>query len=125
MFRLAEHTSRISGQQSIWVDGCLEQITGDDGDILLQLRTEDDRGDPYQLVFAVPGNIRPAALIRNRIVLPWTEVGSRTVSMELSDPDVTPGFHWYVPTVEVETAYGNEAVGYCHASPFFCWVNKT
>lgn len=66
--------------------------------------------------------IRRAMLIRDGECLPWVEVAATNATVELTDPDVGPGSHWYVPTVEVQTAYGDGAVGYCHASPFFVWV---
>ena len=66
--------------------------------------------------------IRRATLIRDGEVLPWTDIGERTAAFDLADSEPPPGRHWYVPTVEVETAYGEGCVGYCHASPFFVMV---
>ena len=83
---------------------------------------DDPRSSRIQLRASSAHVIRRATLIRDGFVLPWVEVGSRTVSVELTDREATPGVHWYIPTVEVETAYGNDAAGYCHASPFFVMV---
>ncbi len=66
--------------------------------------------------------IRRATLIRDGEQLPWVEVGATSATIELTDENPDPGRHWYVPTVEVETAYGDENVGYGHASPFFVIV---
>jgi len=63
-----------------------------------------------------------ATLIRDGDVLPWVTVDATSARLELIDPDASPGRHWYVPTVEVRSAYGPAAVGYCHASPFFVHV---
>jgi hypothetical protein len=63
--------------------------------------------------------IRRATLMRDGELLPWTEVGATTAAIDLVDPSPSPGCHWYVPTVEVETAYGDEHTGICHASPYF------
>ncbi len=63
--------------------------------------------------------IRRATLIRDGDVLPWTDVGAMTTTLDLVDPSPTPGSHWYVPTVEVETAYEKDHFGICHGSPYF------
>ena len=63
--------------------------------------------------------IRRATLIRDGDVLPWTDVGATTTTLDLVDPAPTPGRHWYVPTVEVETAYEKDHFGICHGSPYF------
>ncbi|MHC5055579.1 MAG: CehA/McbA family metallohydrolase domain-containing protein [Planctomycetota bacterium] len=73
--------------------------------------------------------IRRATLIRDGEALPWRDIGARAAAFDLTDPAPPPGRHWYVPTVEVETAYSDSEtdyddgkVGYCHASPFFVMV---
>jgi hypothetical protein len=63
-----------------------------------------------------------ATLIRDGEVLPWTEVGKCMDTFDLVDANPPPGRHWYVPTIEVGTAYGEGDVGYCHASPFYVMV---
>lgn len=63
--------------------------------------------------------VRRAALIRDGHMLPWFPVDAKSATIELTDPDVVPGEHWYVPTVEIESAYGPETPGYGHTSPFF------
>ncbi|MEI6809518.1 MAG: hypothetical protein WCN95_12425, partial [bacterium] len=63
--------------------------------------------------------IRRAALIKDGVALPWIAVGSVSADIELVDPAPEPGRHWYVPTVEVDTAFGQETPGYGHTSPFF------
>jgi hypothetical protein len=64
-----------------------------------------------------------ATLIRDGEILPWVDVMSNSATLELVDDSPSPGLHWYVPTVEVETAYGGGNVGYGHSSPFFVMVD--
>jgi hypothetical protein len=75
--------------------------------------------------------IRRATLIRDGEPLPWKDIGECASAFDLVDPSPPPGRHWYVPTVEVETAYGDAETayadgkyGYCHASPFFVMVRE-
>jgi len=65
-----------------------------------------------------------ATLIRDGEQLPWVEIGTKSADFDLLDTTVRPGRHWYVPTVEVVTAYGNERMGYAHGSPFFVHVGE-
>ena len=67
--------------------------------------------------------IRRARLIRDGKLLPWFEIGKKVASFDLVDPEPRTGRHWYVPTVEVDTAYGSDSPGYCHASPFFVMIH--
>lgn len=67
--------------------------------------------------------IRRATLMRDGKLLPWTEVGTTSTTLDLVDPCPSSGMHWYVPTVEVETAYAKDHFGICHSSPYF--VNMT
>lgn len=64
-------------------------------------------------------NVRRAALIKDGVTMPWVAVGACSAAIELTDPAPGPGRHWYVPTVEVETAFGDKSPGYGHTSPFF------
>lgn len=64
--------------------------------------------------------IRRAALMRDGVLLDWTEAGGRSVALTLTDNDTPAGYHWYVVTAEVSTGFGDE-VGLCHASPYFVW----
>jgi hypothetical protein len=82
------------------------------------------RGVRVRLEVACARPVRRAALIRDGELLPWADVGSRTASVELADPDPAPGSHWYVPTVQVETAYNTDLSGFGHASPFFVRVEE-
>jgi len=73
--------------------------------------------------------IRRATLIRDGEPLPWVDINECAAAFDLVDSDPPEGRHWYVPTVEVETAYGDTEtdyddgkVGICHASPFFVMV---
>ncbi len=68
--------------------------------------------------------IRRATLIRDGEILPWIDVGATATTIDLIDPAPTPGRHWYVPTVEVDTAYGDDNAGYGHTSPFFVIVRE-
>ena len=63
-----------------------------------------------------------ATLIRDGEILPWVDVGADRAVVELVDPAPTPGRHWYVPTVQTETAYGSDESGFAHASPFYVVV---
>jgi hypothetical protein len=66
-------------------------------------------------------DIRRITLMRDGELLPWTEVGARSVALDLEDGSCTPGKHWYVVTAEVATGFGREHSGICHASPYFVW----
>jgi hypothetical protein len=68
-------------------------------------------------------NIRRMTLMRDGQLLPWTEVGSKSAVIDLSDRTAAPGKHWYVVTVEVDTGHGPDNEGICHASPYFVWKN--
>jgi len=81
-----------------------------------------DRGVRVQVAASCARPIMRAALIRDGEMLPWVDIGATAASFELVDPEPAPGRHWYVPTVEVATAYGDARVGYAHASPFFVFV---
>ena len=63
-----------------------------------------------------------ATLIRDGKILPWTEVRENCATLDLVDKNPGIGRHWYIPTVEVETAYGKDNRGYGHTSPFFLMV---
>jgi hypothetical protein len=63
-----------------------------------------------------------ATLIRDGEILPWVPVGAESATLELVDPSPPPGRHWYVPTVQVKTAYGKATPGYGHVSPFFVHI---
>jgi hypothetical protein len=65
--------------------------------------------------------IKRAMLIRDGEPLAWAGINAKTAALNLVDESVTPGRHWYVATVEVETGYGSDHVGLCHASPHFVW----
>ena len=65
--------------------------------------------------------IRRVTLIRDGELLDWTDVGSKTVTIDLVDSKITSGSHWYVATAEVDTGHGGGNTGICHASPFFVW----
>jgi hypothetical protein len=65
-----------------------------------------------------------AALIRDGVVLPPVDFGANSATVELVDPDPPGGRHWYVPTVEVKTAYDEGNRGYGHTSPFFVMVQE-
>ena len=78
-----------------------------------------------RLNIACARTVRRATLIRDGEVLPWTEVGSNAAVIELLDACPQPGYHWYVPTVQAETAYGSTLSGYGHTSPFFVHVGQT
>ncbi len=69
--------------------------------------------------------VRRATLIRDGQMLPWVPVDAKERTIDLFDPDVVPGRHWYVPTVEVDSAYGPDAPGYAHTSPFFVSIGWT
>ncbi len=66
--------------------------------------------------------ITRATLIRDGEILPWTPVKRSSATIELEDNEPSPGFHWYVPTIEVRTAYGSYNRGYGHSSPFLVMV---
>ena len=66
--------------------------------------------------------IRRATLLRDGEPLPWVEVNATSATIELMDDRPAAGRHWYVPTVEVETAYGAEDAGFGHCSPLFVMV---
>ena len=75
-----------------------------------------------QLSVSCGRKVRRASLIRDGEILPWVEVGAGRAMVELVDPAPGPGRHWYVPTVQAETAYGSEDSGFAHASPFYVVV---
>jgi hypothetical protein len=60
------------------------------------------------------------ALMRDGRLLQWVAVGERQAQVQLVDREAAPGYHWYVVTAEMETAFGSP--GYGHASPFFVTV---
>lgn len=62
-----------------------------------------------------------AGLMRDGVLLPMVEIHAKDVSIELTDPSPAPGRHWYVPTLEVATAYEEGHTGICHASPYFVY----
>ena len=69
------------------------------------------------------GEIHRVCLMRDGVLLRWTNVGATEATVELVDEDVAPGAHWYVVTVDA-TLVEPEPAGYCpadlvHASPFF------
>ncbi len=66
-------------------------------------------------------NIRRITLMRDGELLPWTEVGGKSVALDIVDDTVEPGTHWYVVTAELDTGHGAENTGMCHASPYFVW----
>jgi len=70
-------------------------------------------------------SIRRACLIRDGEQLVWQDIGTKSVDVELVDAAPAPGPHWYVPTVEVDTAYGSDNRGYGHCSPFFVYVGES
>lgn len=72
-----------------------------------------------QLSASCARGIHRATLIRDGEMLPWISVDSLSAGIELIDAAPPPGRHWYVPTVETGSAFGGEAPGYAHASPFF------
>lgn len=65
--------------------------------------------------------VRRATLIRDGDILPWIKVGAETADFDLVDEEPEPAPHWYVPTLEIGTAYGDD-VGYAHASPYFVYI---
>ena len=79
-----------------------------------RLATGVDRG-PLNRVAAGPVTPpRPAEMAR---------IGGENHS-DTSRIPARPGCHWYVPTVQVETAYNTEVSGFGHASPFFVRVGE-
>lgn len=69
-------------------------------------------------------NIRRITLMRDSELLPWTDIGSKRVTIDLMDEGVSPGKHWYVVTAEVDTGHGSDNTGICHASPYFVWKKE-
>ncbi len=70
--------------------------------------------------------IRRVCLMRDGVLLKWTDVGATEATVELVDENVVPGAHWYVVTVDA-TLVDPEPAGYnpadlVHASPFFVHV---
>ena len=62
-----------------------------------------------------------AGLLRDGEMM-WTkDVDAREATFDLTDTTVEHGRHWYVPTLEVETAYEEGHTGICHASPYFLY----
>lgn len=82
---------------------------------------ERDEGVRIQVSASCAHGVRRATLIRDGEILPWTGVDATTADFHLADPEPKPGRHWYVPTLEISTTYGDE-VGYAHASPYFVCV---
>lgn len=66
-------------------------------------------------------NIRRITLMRDGELLGWTDVGTKSVQLDLTDESAQPGKHWYVVTAEVDTGHGADNEGICHASPYFVW----
>lgn len=66
-------------------------------------------------------HIRRITLMRDGELLPWVGVDARSAVLELADETASPGYHWYVATAEVQTGYGGDNIGICHASPYFVW----
>ena len=66
--------------------------------------------------------IRRVTLIRDGVVLPWTPVDGKSATLTLEDKTPAPGNHWYVVTVEAESAYPQPAIA--HASPIFVRIGK-
>jgi len=85
---------------------------------------ESGEGVRIRLSVSCGHTITRAALIRDGTVMRPVEVGEKRATVELVDSDPSPGRHWYVPTVEVETAYGEGNRGYGHTSPFFVMVRE-
>lgn len=113
------YTFAMSDSRMAIVTRCQDKHMGDS----LTLEAE----EPMQVnVEATCGhNIRRITLMRDGELLPWTQVGSKKVSLDLVDDTVKPGAHWYVVTAEVDTGHGPENFGICHASPYFVWkANK-
>jgi hypothetical protein len=81
-----------------------------------------DEGVRIRLSASCGHSITRAALIRDGTVLEPVEIGVNRATVELVDPEPSPGRHWYVPTVEVKTAYEEGSRGYGHTSPFFVMV---
>jgi len=96
------------------------------GDIPMGGTVSVSQGDGVRVNVSVScvSRIIRASLIKDGETLPWVDVGSQSAEIELVDSNPNPGRHWYVPTVEVETAYGKERMGYAHSSPFFVMVEK-
>jgi len=65
--------------------------------------------------------VRRACLMRDGELLPWAEVGSKSAVLELADDGATPGYHWYVLTVEADSIPQGPPI-LAHASPFFVEV---
>ena len=65
-------------------------------------------------------SILRACLIRDGKTLEWTDIDQQQARIELVDPEPEPGYHWYVVTVEMESAYEDTALA--HASPYFVTV---
>jgi hypothetical protein len=66
--------------------------------------------------------VRRAALLRDGELLPWVPVEATSATLDLVDAAPPPGRHWYIPTVEVDTAFGPGRPGYGHTSPFFVLI---
>jgi hypothetical protein len=65
-----------------------------------------------------------AGFMRDGELLPMIDVQAQEATIELTDPSPSPGRHWYVPTLEVETAYEQGHTGICHASPYFVYKQR-
>ena len=71
---------------------------------------------------AAARRVRRACLIRDGELLEWVDIGSNAGRLDLADDSVAPGRHWYVVTVEGESAFDEPGTGstvIAHASPYF------
>ena len=64
--------------------------------------------------------VKRVCLMRDGELLEWVPVNKSVAQVELYDPDVKKGYHWYSVTCEAESAYGDQALG--HLSPFYVEV---
>ncbi len=62
-----------------------------------------------------------ACLLRDGEMLSWQDVNADQATIELVDEDPTPGYHWYVVTVQAISVY-YWGLALAHASPFFVTV---
>ena len=73
------------------------------------------RNRPLELAYAY------LWLVRDGKALGWQEMGARQAVVELVDEHPSPGTHWYVVTVEAESAF-SDSPSLAQSSPFLATV---